>query len=77
MPTEACRETRSRSETRKKLDSYVQSTDFVALLDDAISKQLENFFSSEDFKKMLVATTTSVVSTVFKESTVYAPPWMK
>ena len=68
MPTEASRETRSRSETRKELDSYVQSTAFVALLDDAISKQFEKFFSSEDFKKMLVATTTSVVSTVFKES---------
>ena len=68
MPTEACRKTRSRSETRKELDSYVQSTAFVALLDDAISKQFEKFFSSEDFKKMLVATTMSVVSTVFKES---------
>ena len=68
MPTEASRETRSRSETRKELDSYVQSPAFVTLLDDAISKQFEKLFSSEDFKKMLVATTTSVASTIFKES---------
>ena len=68
MPTEASRETRSRSETRKELHSYVQSPAFVTLLDDAISKQFEKFFSSEDFKKMLVATTTSVASTIFEES---------
>lgn len=68
MATEASRETRSRSEARKELDSYVQSEAFASLLDDAISKQFEKFFSSEDFKKMLVATTTSVVSTVLKES---------
>ena len=68
MPTEASRETRSRSETRKELDSYVQSPAFVTLLDDAISKQFEKLFSSEDFKKMLVATTTSEASTIFKES---------
>ncbi|CAB4004713.1 Hypothetical predicted protein [Paramuricea clavata] len=60
MATEISRETRSRSEARKEFDSYVQSEAFVSLLDDAISKQFEKFFSSEDFKKMLVATTTSV-----------------
>ena len=68
MATEISRETRSRSEARKEFDSYVQSEAFVSLLDDAISKQFEKFFSSEDLKKMLVATTTSVVSTVVKES---------
>jgi hypothetical protein len=68
MATEISRKTRSRSEARKEFDSYVQSEAFVSLLDDAISKQFEKFFSSEDLKKMLVATTTSVVSTVVKES---------
>ena len=49
-------------------DSYVQSEAFVSLLNDAIYKHFEKFFSSEDLKKMLVATTTSVVSTIVKDS---------
>jgi hypothetical protein len=48
MATEISRETRSRSEARKEFDGYVQSEAFVSLLDCAISKQFEKFFSSED-----------------------------
>lgn len=68
MATEGGRETRSRSESRKELDSYFQSEVFTSLVNKSISKQFEHFLASPEFKNILVTTTTSVVSTVIQEA---------
>lgn len=54
MATEGGRETRSRSDSRKELDSYFQSEVFMSLVNKTISKQFEQFVASSEFKNMLV-----------------------
>jgi hypothetical protein len=58
------KDTRSRSEFRKELESRFNSDEFANVVNDAISKEINRFFGSTEFKDMMVSTTKSIVSEV-------------
>jgi hypothetical protein len=58
------KDTGSRSEFRKELESRFNSDEFANVVNDAISKEINRFFGSTEFKDMMVSTTKSIVSEV-------------
>ena len=56
--------TRSRSDSRKELESYFKPTVFKTLANKTITQEFERFLPFEGFKDMLFSTTKTIVSEV-------------
>lgn len=68
MADEEGRTTRSRSDSRKELESYFKSDVFEALVNKTVTQQFERFLASKGFQDMLLSTTKNIVSEVVCDS---------